>query len=369
MLIVLVGLVACVRAPYPAPAPRAATAPELPRTGARDDGDEARVRELERQCRTRLSGETAEAALVALDRVREVLGSGCHLETVAHDPLHWRLRCRADALFRSGQYQLARTEGACAEMKGTRVHPWICVGAVLRGLAVGSAALAKLQVGVVGHVDDELLKPGSTAHVCSELHAALGFSPRGRWEQVSDDAPDEERWYANNQLAWCRAANVVEHVRRGLGDGASGPAENDVETAVVGMGAGWLASRKDGVCPSHGESRAVRPDCPEARRVDVLLRFSPRAEVRYATCKNRATGTEAALACLEDCLEQLALGTSADSGVAAEAAPLFVDGQEARDALPAGWYVQRVPATEGRRLALGRLCDVLGVVDPMCAKL
>lgn len=382
--------VACGRAPYPAPPAHAPGTTDAPRATPRDVGDEARIREMERQCRTRLSGETAEAALAALDRVREVLGSGCDLETVAHDPLHWRLQCRSDALFQSGRYELARTETPCAELKGARVHPWTCVGAVLRELVGGEAARATLQLAVMGHVDRQLLKPGSASHVCAELQNALGFVPRGRWDEIAEDAPEEERLYANNQLAWCRAASVAEHVRSGMrgerpaagapgvagatvskeGAGsATGPSTTaaPVEIAVVGMATSWLDSRKDGVCPSHGMKRGERPDCPVARRVDVLVRFSPRADVRRSTCAKSEPGTTTALWCLEDCMEQLALGTgTASDGVTPQAAPLFVDGKEDRDALPVGWYVQRVPASDGRRLALGRICDVLDVRDASC---
>ena len=87
---------ACQRAPYPAPTPRVLPATETPPAPVRDRGDEPRIRAMEQECRARRSGETAEAALTALDRVREVLGSGCDLETVEHDPLHWLLRCRSD---------------------------------------------------------------------------------------------------------------------------------------------------------------------------------------------------------------------------------------------------------------------------------
>lgn len=418
----LLILAACGRAPYPAPPAHPVGTTDAPRATPRDEGDEGRIRGMERQCRTRLSGETAEAALAALDRVREVLGSGCDLETVAHDPLHWRLRCRSDALFQSGKYQLTRTETPCAELQGARVHPWTCVGAVLRGLVGGDSSLATLQLSVMGHVDYQLLKPGSASHVCTELQTALGFVPPGRWEKVVEDAPDEERLYANNQLAWCRAANVAAHVRTGMGGdakpgagtgtpsgtdaslsgtsagsatdasgatppleiavvgnppsarrgedsgGGSSTATPSVELAVVGMATSWLASQKEGVCPSHGKARTDRPDCPEARRVDVLVRFSPRADVRRSTCSKTEPGTEAALWCLEDCMEHLALGGgSAGSDVTPEAAPLFVDGKEDRGALPVGWYVQRVPAPATRKLALGRVCAVLGVHDPLCA--
>lgn len=353
---------ACGRAPYPAPPAHPGGTTDAPLATPRDEGDEGRIREMERQCRTRLSGETAEAALAALDRVREVLGSGCDLETVAHDPLHWRLQCRSDALFQSGQYQLTRSEAPCAEVQGARVHPWTCVGAVLRGLVGKDASLATIQLAVIGHVDYQLLKPGSASHVCTDLQTALGFVPRGRWEKVAEDAPDEERLYANNQLAWCRAANVAEHMHAALGD-----AIPSMELAVVGMATSWLASQKDGVCPSHGKNRSERSDCAEARRVDVVVRFSPRADVRRSTCAKSEAGTETALWCLEDCMEKLALGRSTRTGMTPESAPLFVDGKEDRDALPVGWYVQ-IPAPAARRLALGRICEVLGVHDPLCAK-
>jgi hypothetical protein len=359
------------------PAPRACSIPltRPPEPVSVDPGDVQRIQALEGQCRVRLEGETARASLAALDRVREVLGSGCDLETVARDPLHWLLHCRSDALFDSGEFALVSPKQGCPELGGRRVNPWMCVGAVLQGLFAleQGAALERLDLAVVGHVDMQPINPRSDSHLCPGLQQKLGYQPSPPWQPVPADAVEEERQQANNQLAWCRAASVGYQIRLGMQEASekAGPAKArsdggaGFELAVLGLGSSWLRSQPEGRCPSHGEKWSVRTDCGEARRVDILVRFEPASARVVSACEERGDDAAGALYCWQQCKELLAAGSHAGSGVVAESAPLFLRGSQAEaEALPAGWYLQRLPEAAGRVLDLQRVCDTLGVAGP-----
>jgi hypothetical protein len=360
-------LLACSHTGYPAPPPRPIAANDEPAAVAPDQGDVKRVNEMEHRCRVRLSSETAKASLAALDRVHEVLGASCNLETVDHDPMHWLLRCRSDALFASGRYELASKKQQCAELRNKKTTPWECVGAVLEKLfkSSGKSALKRLSLAVVGHVDMQPINPRSDSHLCLGLQKYFGYEPEPGWVPVPAEATEDERQYANNQLAWCRAASVAEQISIGMGRTMDAKSWANREMAVLGLGTSWLRSQAEGICPNHGQSWQQRKDCTDARRVDLLIRFEPQSETAQSRCDSKGDDPATALYCLQQCSEQVAVGSRSGSGASAESAPLFLDGAAKRDeALPAGWYIKRIAASRKRTLDVDRVCDTLDVKRP-----
>jgi hypothetical protein len=358
---------ACSHTGYPAPPPRPIAPNDKPAVVSADQGDVPQVKVMENRCRVRLSSETAKASLAALDRVHEVLGASCNLETVDHDPMHWLLRCRSDALFASGRYELASKKQLCAELRNKKTTPWECVGAVLEKLfkSSGKSALKRLSLAVVGHVDMQPINPRSDSHLCLELQKYFGYTPKPVWVPVPAEATEDERQYANNQLAWCRAASVAEQISIGMGRTTEAKSWANSEMAVLGLGTSWLRSQAEGICPNHGQSWQQRKDCTDARRVDLLIRFEPQSETAQSTCDAKGDDPATALYCLQHCSEQVAVGSRSGSGASAESAPLFLDGVAKRDdALPAGWYLKRIPESRKRTLDLERVCDTLEVKRP-----
>ncbi len=369
----LLLLVACTVPAYPAPASRPLPATTAPGPVAADEGDVGRIRALEQTCRARLSRSTVGASLTALDRVHEVLGAGCDIRTVDHDPLHWHLSCRSDALFDSGKYALSARPAACRELGGPAA-PWSCAGAVLSSLlrpqSAQSGAIVRMEVAVLGHVDRQPLRAESTSHLCTGLQETLAYKPPVAWSAVAEDAEEGERLYANNQLAWCRAASVSDALLSGMRRAAKrhrrAAPTSALELAIAGFGDAWLGSQKEGRCPSTGASSADEPRCADARRVDLLLRFVPHAGATESECDRQGETAEDALACLEACLEEAAVGQQVGSGVQAGAAPIFRSGEQNREALPAGFYLHRVPDREGRALDLRRVCRAVGIDGARC---
>jgi hypothetical protein len=368
-------LVAACGSSYPAPPARNIPLNRPPEPVSVDPGDAEHIGTLEGQCRVRLQGETARASLAALDRVREVLGSGCDLETVARDPLHWLLHCRSDALFDSGEFALVSPRQSCPELGGRKANPWMCVGAVLQGLFAleQGAAVKHLDLAVVGHVDMQPINPRSDSHLCLGLQEKLAYRPSPPWQPVPAEAEEEERQQANDQLAWCRAASVGYQIRQGMQEasGEAGPTEervaggSGVELAILGLGSSWLRSQPEGRCPGHGKKWSERADCSQARRVDILARFEPASATVVSACEERGDDAAGSLYCWQQCKELLAAGSHSGSGVEAQSAPLFVRGSQAEaEALPAGWYLQRLPDATGRVLDLQRVCETLGVGNP-----
>jgi len=374
--LLVAAVAACQHAgPYPAPPPRSVPPLDGPVLEGEDGGDAARMRSLEAACRARLSGRSAAASIAALDRVHEVLGSSCDLETVDHDPLHWRLRCRSDALFKSGQYALSARPTRCAELGKRKVSSWRCVGAVLAGLLDPKqpSSLLRMDAAVLGHVDMRPLRPESDSHVCTELQRGLGYAPEPAWSAVPAEATEEERLYANNQLAWCRAASVADALRGGMrGDTKAKDAapEEDglpLSLAVLGVGTSWLGSQPGGACPSTGKSPSEEKDCVDARRVDLLLRFTPRSEATTSSCDVEGSDARTALHCLQQCLESEAVGQLEASDAPPERTPLFVERPTpAAAGLPAGWYLKELSAGAGRTLDVARVCAALGIDPAHC---
>jgi hypothetical protein len=367
-----VALCACAQTAYPAPPPRA-----LPSTVARapatpDDGDRARIAELEKACRTHLAGATAEASLGALDRVHEVLGASCEIATVGRDPLHWLLRCRSDALFGSGRYVINSGEEACPELANSRTTPLQCLGAVLQTLLSReqSSALEELGIAVIGHVDMQPLRASSDAHLCTSLLNELGYTPSVPWAAVPDAASDEERAYANDQLAFCRAASVTQALQNGmaragkLAKSASADGAQRVDIAVLGVGASWLGSQPSGQCPSTGQRYQAEHACVDARRVDLLLRFTPRLQATSSHCALPGDDPANALTCLERCYDEAAIDDR--SAQREQSTPLFSAGAAADTALPAGFYLQQLGRAQDRHLELARVCQTLGIDRAHC---
>jgi hypothetical protein len=361
MLVIAGG---CVPGPYQVP-PAPPLASNIPSSaGDLDPGDVASVKRLEGECRVRLSGQTAEASLVALDRVHEVLGSSCDVETVARDPLHWLLRCRSDALFDSGKYELHDSAMQnCRELNNQRVNPWVCAGAVLQQLfeQQRGGAIEQLGLAVVGHVDMQPINPQSNSHMCTELQKSFDYHPSPEFTPLPATATDDDRQRANAQLAWCRAASVGQKIRQGMDGARHGADATGVELAALGMGTSWLRSQPGGICPNSGVSWVTRKECADARRVDLLVKFTPRIETELSACDQQSDDPAVALYCMQQCTEQAAAGSSTGTGVATESAPLFVSGPQRAERVPASWYLKRVPSLPSRYLDIDRISKTLGL--------
>jgi hypothetical protein len=359
--------VACAHGAYQAPPARAIAPNTKPAPIPQDPGAVSQVKSMENRCRVKLASETATQSLTALDRVHEVLGASCDLETVNHDPMHWLLHCRSDALFESGKYQLAPNEQICPELFNKSVTPWECVGAVLEKLFKSStgSALKRLGLAVVGHVDMQPINPLSDSHLCLDLQKYFGYEPDPAWAPVPAEATEDNRQNANNQLAWCRAASVAEQITIGMGLNTDIKSWTDLDLAVLGLGTSWLRSQPDGVCPNTGKRWEEQKECTDARRVDLLLRFEPQTETAQSICDAEGDDPVTALYCLQQCSEQAAIGSTTGSGTVAQSAPLFIDAAtESNAVLPSGWYLKQQPESPNRNLDIDLVCKTLEVKRP-----
>ncbi len=351
--------VAC-RASLPAPPPLQ-TAATVPPAAPSDDPGAAvtQVRQIESACRARLQADTVQASLRAVDRMRLALGAVCDVESVGDDPLHWLFRCRADALFELGHFDFAHAAGdACLDvpaLRETPVNRWVCAGALVqdsRGLLGG------VEIAVVGHVDNVRLNPDHPFSPCPGLRTAMGYSPSPPWPDLPAHAAPEARHVGNDQLAWCRAANVALHLRCGMSLAQHGgvlPAGDpcvSVPTApsgavvtVLGAGTAWQDAQPPGACtaPPAG-AETYQGDCPEARRVDVFVKFIPTAASLRSTCDHPGDDPATALYCLQDCLERAAAPTRGDRTTDV---PLLVPCGRSAAPLPAGWYRVPTPRADG----------------------
>jgi len=316
-----------------------------------------------------------------MDRVRMVLGSLCDVETVGGDPLHWRVRCQANALFDLGSYRL-RTGGdastACPALHGASVDRWTCAGAFLQEFV---SASGRVEVATVGHVDRVPLSATAQLDGCPGLRDALGFVPTESWYVYAPNTPpptEAVRARGNDQLAWCRAAQTARAVRCGmtLATRSTAPAagacdsldaatlyppEARAATTVLGAGTAWMDAQPAGTCqpgpPVNGVS--LPGDCPAARRVDVLVRLVPGSDAQEATCPDAAHDAAGALACWQNCLEHTAIDVQ---GERPTTVPLVAPCGPAT-ALPPAWIRAPVP-TEGptcRSADLGRIRSTLGL--------
>jgi hypothetical protein len=247
---------------------------------------------------------------------------------------------------------------------GASVNQWQCVGAVFQELFARGGAIEGLSAAVIGHVDMQPLNAGSGSHVCTELMQSVGYTPDVPWEAVAIGASEEQRQFANQQLAFCRAASVGEQLRQGMSRKPNPTSQS--ELAVVGAGSNWLQSQPGGVCPAHGKSWQERSDCLDARRVDLLVRFTPRAEHTESTCNADRGDPNGALYCLEQCLEEAAVGSKSGTGISTTTVPLFISAPNAPVVLPSGFYMHRIGGTADRTLDLARVCDSLDINRDLC---
>lgn len=379
-LLALACAVACRSASYPMPSrpaaePLRAAAP----VRAEERPSMEAIRAMETACRHGLRAETVRASLATMDRVRLALGSVCGLEHVAGDPLHWRLHCGTDDFFSVGHYALNEspdrngvpTVAPCdalgrlvPSLRGVPVHRWVCAGAVLHELianaqrAQGAGHGGRIELAALGHADTTLFREQGAWDACPGLRATFGFSPGEGWTPLGAHATVTDRSRANEQLSWCRAAQVARAMRCGLalvthgnqrfeGDpcaslrpeelGASGGASR---TSVVGAGTTWVASQPQGTCSA--EPNALPGACPEARRVDVFVRFVPASDLIDAPCPRASDDPAGALYCLQQCLERAAAPASTDRLDAATGADLHVRCGSGAPA-PASWIVHPAP--------------------------
>ena len=350
---------ACTTTPYPAPKAPGPPPPTIyADTTGRDNGDTGAIAALEERCRMRLRGDTADASLEALDRMRQLLGESCELRTVENDPLHFRLRCRSDALFASGSFELSRRRVRCKEAPSGQATTWDCLGAIARKL-LADEAIERLAVAVVGHVDLQPLNVTSEAHLCKSVQTSLDYKPPHPWRPVPAGAAEEARLYANDQLAFCRAGAVALEIVRGLGQRG---AKQATDLAVLGAGATWLRSQPKG-CPTRSPERQEGV-CAAARRGDVLLGFSPKLHSEVSRCQ--ADAAHNALTCLQDCREQAAVGFHTGAGLDKADAPLFSNRAAPGRRPPPGFYLKQKAAGGKRRLQLPRVCKAVGIAAHLC---
>ncbi len=289
-----------------------------------------RVRTLEAACRIARRVQTQGAAARTMDRVRMVLGSLCDVETVGGDPLHWQVRCQANALFDLGAYQLRTGPEAtppCPALRGAAVDRWTCAGALLHEFV---SAAGRVEVATVGHVDRVPLAAESRLDGCPGLRTALGVAPTQPWYAYAPGAPaasEAERLRGNAQLAWCRAAQTARSVRCGMTlagrPAAPGPAttcdavdpatlfppEAREATTVLGAGTAWMDAQPPTACVPGPPVRGVTlpGDCPAARRVDVFVRLVPHTDPQETACPDAARDASGALSCWQGCLEHAAI--------------------------------------------------------------
>lgn len=269
-----------------------------------------RMRSLERQCRETIPGTTFQEAARALSQVRATIGRYCSVALVGETPLEWRVSCGADALFESGRYALSGdAEGSepVVTCDGGR-NAFACLG---RGLRSMLPHVARVDVAVVGHVDQQL--PAQARLDCPELTTGWQAAPWGR--------PQSTREAANGRLAWCRAARAS----KALGDGLGA----SVQTVAIGNGSRWLDTRLDRagavaharaverlragdevpvpppttLCPTPGSESddPAAGKCQSARRVDVLVRLEARPSSAATECSRPGASPEDVLFCLEEC--------------------------------------------------------------------
>ncbi len=268
-----------------------------------------RMRALERQCRETIPGTTFQEAARALSQVRATIGRYCSVALVGETPLEWRVSCGADALFESGRYALSGDgEGSTPVVTcdGGR-NAFACLG---RGLRSMLPHVARVDVAVVGHVDQQL--PGARLD-CPEMTSG--------WQAAPWTRPSNRREAANERLAWCRAARATRALAEGL--------EAPVNATAIGNGSRWLDTRLDRAaaveharaiarlrqdevapeepaaarCPSpgSGSDEPALGKCQSARRVDVLVRLEARPTDADTQCSRVGATAEDVLFCLEEC--------------------------------------------------------------------
>jgi hypothetical protein len=340
-----------------------------------------RVRALESACRRAQRLQTQGAAARTMDRVRMVLGAFCDVETVGGDPLHWQLRCRANAFFALGQYvpiSGADATPPCPALRNAPVDRWTCAGALLHEFVSDAG---RVELAAVGHVDHVPLAATARFDGCPALREAMGFNPAEPWYRSVPDAPpppEAERARGNAQLAWCRAAQTARAVRCGMTLADRGgpvpaeacdalpaatlfPADARATTTALGAGTAWMDAQAPGSClpgpPVNGV--ALPGDCPAARRVDLFVRLVPGSDAQEAACPEAERDAAGALACWQRCLEHAAIDVQGERPT--ETALVAPCGPAT--ALPDGWIraPEPSPGPGCRSADLARIRSTLGL--------
>jgi hypothetical protein len=83
-----------------------------------------------------------------------------------------------------------------------------------------------------------------------------------------------------------------------------------------------------------------------------------------SACDQAGTDAQTALYCLQQCMEQAAVGAQPEGAATAQRAPLFESGAAA-DVLPGGFYLH-VTGDPDRALDLRRVCGALGIAPGHC---
>lgn len=371
------------RVPYTAPPPRPERALRATSLPAPDpSAARARINELEDACRGQLRAQLVQSSQEAVDRLRLSLGTICDVQSVGSDPLHWLFRCRYDAFFELGSYHFRHdpsVEQECVALAGIRpgrINRWACAGAVLQNiLREAGAAFERVDLAMVGHVDQVCVEHFDG---CEDVRRYVGFEPQPAW-RIGRANTQDEALAANNGLAWCRAGNVARYFRcgmrlaqqgaadarrRGSGDPcATMPAEGTqdrVRVSVLSASTSWQqAHRNECSTPPPNASPGY---CAEARRVDVFVRFVPNPRDAASACTREHTSPAAALACLEECVQQS--GTRG-MGPASRPVPLHLGAGERGEGVPAsaGWYCLSLPTHDATcsDLNFGAIENTLGI--------
>lgn len=366
-------------------APRPASEPLRPAPAVSADAQPSMdaLRTLETSCRQRLRAETMRASLATMDRVRLALGSVCGLEYVSGDPLHWRLHCGTDDFFSVGHYGLSAAPDrngvptvapcealgrAVPSLRGVPVHRWVCAGAVLQELLAsaqraqgGSAPGGRIELAVLGHSDTVPFREGGQWDTCPSLRTTLGFTPSEPWAPLGERATLADRSRANDQLSWCRAAQVGRSLRCGLAlvthgnqrFGADPCASLRPEelggvgaasrTSVVGAGSTWVSAQPAGTCSADASN--LPGACPEARRVDVFVRFVPSSDLIDAPCPRPASDPAGALYCLQQCNEREGAHVAVSARFDSQRTDLHVRCSP-QNPVPSGWTLHPAPAAQ-----------------------
>jgi hypothetical protein len=111
-------------------------------------------------------------------------------------------------------------------------------------------------------------------------------------------------------------------------------------TSVVGAGSTWITTQPSGTCSV--DASGVPGSCPEARRVDVFVRFVPSADLIDAPCPHAADDPGAALHCLQQCNEREGAHVAVSARLDGQRTDLHVPCTP-ENPVPPGWI--RFPAS------------------------
>jgi hypothetical protein len=258
------------------------------------------VNASEAQCRQGRS--VRSYAIERLDAIRAALAPACEFRATDATGLRFRLTCEGLSLFELGKdrldvaFESAVPRGAqCPAVRSwPRPSRFACAGEILAN-RTGARAL---RVAVLGAVDRVQLVGQQLG--CEDLPPPFGSTPAARpW----DSRADSDWVAANDRLAYCRAARVAHAVQQGitapfrdptLAD-QDPPALREVDFAVFGASDVFFSSTPE--C-----AQSTRGNCPQARRVELLLEVVPAAVESLSRCDEARDSAAGALFCLQDCV-------------------------------------------------------------------